>query len=130
MHAPPEPDLTRLAEAFQAQRERSGMTFDELAAASGLARQTLLNLSAGRVHGDLRTWVILAKVWDVSLDELVAPIWDGHPQWLLDVEEQITAEDRTEDDRRRGEPEITTSEGFADLPVRPRGKKPQRSRKG
>lgn len=75
MHAPPEPDLTRLAEAFQAQRERSGMTFDELAAASGLARQTLLNLSAGRVRGDLRTWAILAKVWDVSLDELIAPIW-------------------------------------------------------
>lgn len=72
MHAPPEPDLARLAEAFQAHRERAGMTFDELAAASGLARQTLLNLSAGRVHGDL---VILAKVWDVSLDELVAPIW-------------------------------------------------------
>ena len=75
VHTPPEPALARLAEAFQAQRERSGMTFDELAAASGLARQTLLNLSAGRVHGDLRTWVILAKVWDVSLDELVAPIW-------------------------------------------------------
>lgn len=76
MHAPPEPDLTRLAEAFKAQRERSEMTFDELAAASGLARQTLLNLSAGRVHGDLRTWVILAKVWDVSLDKLIASIWE------------------------------------------------------
>ena len=76
MHAPPQPDLARLAGAFKAHRAKSGMTFDELAAASGLARQTLLNLSAGRVHGDLRTWVILAKVWDVSLDELIAPIWE------------------------------------------------------
>ena len=74
MHTPPEPDLTRLAKAFQAQRERSGMTFDELAAASGLARQTLLNLSAGRVHGDLRTWVILARGWGVPLGGLIAPI--------------------------------------------------------
>lgn len=76
MHAPPEPDLTRLAEAFKAQRERSEMTFDELAAATGLARQTLFNLSAGRVNGDLRTWAILAKAWDVPLDELIAPIWE------------------------------------------------------
>ena len=77
MHAlPPEPDLARLAAAFQEGRERSGMTFDELAEASGLARQTLLNLSAGRFHGDLKTWAILAKTWDVSLDDLIAPIWD------------------------------------------------------
>lgn len=75
-NVPPEPDLTRLAGAFKAQRARSGMTFDELAAASGLARQTLLNVSAGRVAGDLRTWALLAKTWDVSLDELIAPIWE------------------------------------------------------
>lgn len=52
------------------------MTFDELAEASGLARQTLLNLSAGRFYGDLKTWAILAKTWDVPLDDLIAPIWD------------------------------------------------------
>lgn len=76
MYAPPEPDLSRLAEAFQAQRERSGMTFDELVEATGLARQTLFNLSAGRFHGDLKTWAILARAWGVSLDELIAPIWE------------------------------------------------------
>ena len=76
MHAPPEPDLTRLAGAFQAQRERSGMTFDELAAASGLARQTLFNISAGRFYGEVQTWAILARTWNVSLDDLIAPIWD------------------------------------------------------
>lgn len=73
---PPEPDLDRLAQAFKDQRVKSGMTFDELAAASGLARQTLLNLSAGRVRGDLKTWAVLAKTWGVSLDDLIAPIWE------------------------------------------------------
>lgn len=76
MRGPPEPDLSRLAEAFQAQRERSGMSFDELVEARGLARQTLFNLSAGRFHGDLKTWAILARAWGVSLDELIAPIWE------------------------------------------------------
>lgn len=76
MHAPPEPDLTRLAGAFRTQRERSGMTFDELAAASGLARQTLFNISAGRFYGEVQTWAILARTWGVALDDLIAPIWD------------------------------------------------------
>lgn len=76
MRLPPDPDLDRLAEAFKAHRDRSGMTFDQLADATGLARQTLLNLSAGRVYGDLRTWAILAKTWDVALDDIIAPIWE------------------------------------------------------
>ena len=77
MHVlPPEPDLNRLADAFKAARAESGMTFDELAAASGLARQTLLNISAGRYYGEVQTWAILAKTWGVSLDDLIAPIWD------------------------------------------------------
>lgn len=81
MHpSPPEPDLDRLAQAFKDERAKSGMTFDELAEASGLARQTLLNLSAGRVRGDLRTWAILARTWGVTLDELIAPIWSSQPQ--------------------------------------------------
>ena len=73
---PPQPDLSRLADAFKAARAESGMTFDELTAASGLARQTLLNISAGRYYGEVQTWAILAKIWGVSLDDLIAPIWD------------------------------------------------------
>ncbi|QTP19534.1 helix-turn-helix transcriptional regulator [Micrococcus luteus] len=51
------------------------MTYDELAEATGLARQTLLNLAAGRTYGDLRTWLILAKVWGVGLDVLTDGVW-------------------------------------------------------
>lgn len=72
---PFEPDMGRLRAVFTAQRKAHGQTFDELASTSGLSRQTLLNLSAGRYVGDLRTWAILARTWGMSLDELTAPIW-------------------------------------------------------
>lgn len=68
--------MDQLRGVFKTQRSSRGQTFDQLAAASGLARQTLLNLSAGRFHGDLRTWAILAHTWEISLDELIAPIWE------------------------------------------------------
>lgn len=68
--------MARLAHAFKVHKANSGMTYDELAAATGLARQTLLNLAAGRTYGDLRTWLILAKVWGVRLDDVVEDIWE------------------------------------------------------
>lgn len=71
-----EPDLTRMRAVFNAFRERSNMTYDELAEASGLSRRTLLHIAAGKYTGDLRTWLILAKVWGVSLDEVFDPVWD------------------------------------------------------
>lgn len=67
--------MARLAHAFKAHKANSGMTYDELAEATGLARQTLLNLAAGRTYGDLRTWLILAKVWGVGLDALASDVW-------------------------------------------------------
>lgn len=67
--------MARLAHAFKVHKANSGMTYDELAEATGLARQTLLNLAAGRTYGDLRTWLILAKVWGVGLDVLTEGVW-------------------------------------------------------
>lgn len=67
--------MARLAHAFKVHKANSGMTYDQLAEATGLARQTLLNLAAGRTYGDLRTWLILAKVWGVPLEALTAPVW-------------------------------------------------------
>lgn len=67
--------MARLAHAFKVHKANSGMTYDELAEATGLARQTLLNLAAGRTYGDLRTWLILARVWSVTLDSLTAAAW-------------------------------------------------------
>lgn len=68
--------MARLRQVFNVQRERSGMTYDDLAEASGISRRTLLHISSGKYVGDLRTWIVLAKVWGVSLDEVLAPVWD------------------------------------------------------
>lgn len=61
---------------FNTHRRNSGMTYDELAEASGLSRRTLLNIGSGTYVGDLRTWLILANVWGVSLDVLFEGVWD------------------------------------------------------
>lgn len=71
--------MARLARAFKVHKANSGMTYDELAEATGLARQTLLNLAAGRTYGDLRTWLILARVWGVGLDEVTSSTWESGP---------------------------------------------------
>ncbi|EFP57840.1 helix-turn-helix transcriptional regulator [Dermacoccus nishinomiyaensis] len=51
------------------------MTFEQLAEASGLHRQTLTNIARGAAKGDLRTWLMLARAFDATLDELLAPVW-------------------------------------------------------
>lgn len=73
--AQPSPDMTRVREVFRAAKAESGMTYDQLAGATGLARQTLVNIAQGRYRGDLRTWLLLARAWDRSLDELLAQLW-------------------------------------------------------
>lgn len=74
-----EPDLSQLRVVFNNFRAQSGMSFDDLASASGLTRGTLLNISSGRYNGDLRTWLVLSRTWGVSLDDLLAPVWGSEP---------------------------------------------------
>lgn len=73
------PDLGQLRRVFNDQRAACQMTFDELADASGLSRKGLLNISSGTSHGDLRTWLILARTWNIRLDDLLAPVWASTP---------------------------------------------------
>lgn len=68
--SPPEVNLASLREVFNRHRAESGMTFDDLAEATGISRRSLLNISGGHSCGDLKTWLILSRVWNVSLDEL------------------------------------------------------------
>ncbi|GAB4076403.1 helix-turn-helix domain-containing protein [Nostocoides australiense] len=72
----PEPDLSSLRTAFDTARIASGLTYDELAARTGLARRSLLDIAAGRNMGTLRTWILIARALDVSLDELTAGVWE------------------------------------------------------
>ncbi|MFT4259870.1 helix-turn-helix transcriptional regulator [Microbacterium sp.] len=71
-----DPDLTRLRIIFVAQRDAHGWTYEELAERSGVSRQTLLNISSGKYNGDLKTWMKLARAFNTSLDELLAPVWE------------------------------------------------------
>ena len=52
------------------------MTFEQLAERSGLSRQTLLNISAGRNYGDLRTWLKLSSAFEQSLDAMLSDVWN------------------------------------------------------
>lgn len=75
----PDPDLTQLRLIFNKRRYESGMTFEGLAEASGISRQTLLNLSSGKYYGDLRTWLRLSRTFSVGLDEMLADVWTAQP---------------------------------------------------
>lgn len=71
----PEPDLSRLRGILNQRRGGAGLTFEQLAERSGVSRQTLLNVSSGKYHGDLRTWLRLSRAFGVDMDELLAEVW-------------------------------------------------------
>lgn len=70
-----DPDLSQLRVIFVNARARSGLTFEQLAERSGLHRQTLTNIARGRARGDLRTWLLLARAFEIQLDDLLEPVW-------------------------------------------------------
>lgn len=74
-------DPSRLREVFNARRAASGLTFEQLAEASGVSRQTLLRLSAGQARGEVVTWMRLSIAFQVSMDELLGPVFidEVHP---------------------------------------------------
>ena len=74
----PEPDLSQLKVIIGRERMRAGLTIEQLSEASGVSRQTILNLGSGKHHGDPRTWLKLSKALGVGLDELLAPVWSDH----------------------------------------------------
>ncbi|WP_462417889.1 helix-turn-helix domain-containing protein [Kytococcus sp. Marseille-QA3725] len=71
---PFDPDLSLLRDAFRAQKDRTGLTIDQITERSGLGRMTVMQVSSGQRHGTLETWLRLAHAFDVSMDELLAPV--------------------------------------------------------
>ncbi|MCZ2528250.1 helix-turn-helix transcriptional regulator [Streptomyces sp. HB2AG] len=59
-------------------RAERGWTFDELAARSGLARRTLIDLEHGRTTGSVTTWHTLAHTFDVPIERFLGALCDDH----------------------------------------------------
>ncbi|WP_405669575.1 helix-turn-helix transcriptional regulator [Streptomyces sp. NBC_01530] len=75
---PPDPDLDALRLGLARLRAARGWTYDELAAHSGLARRTVIEIEQGRTIGTLRTWHALAHALGTPLDELFGTLCRGH----------------------------------------------------
>jgi transcriptional regulator with XRE-family HTH domain len=75
---PPDPDLNALRLELARLRAAHGWTYDELAARSGLARRTLIEIEQGRTVGTLNTWHALAHALGTPLDELFSTLCRGH----------------------------------------------------
>ncbi|MEV0477268.1 helix-turn-helix transcriptional regulator [Streptomyces prunicolor] len=75
---PPDPDFEALRLELARLRAAKGWSYDELAARSGLARRTLIEVEQGRTIGTLKTWHALAHALSTPLDELFATLCNGH----------------------------------------------------
>ncbi|MFJ2607977.1 helix-turn-helix transcriptional regulator [Streptomyces sp. NPDC087425] len=75
---PPDPDLNALRLELARLRAAHGWSYDELAARSGLARRTLIEIEQGRTVGSLKTWHALAHALGAPLDELFGTLCRGH----------------------------------------------------
>ncbi|MEU6547921.1 helix-turn-helix transcriptional regulator [Streptomyces nigra] len=75
---PPDPDLDALRLELARLRAARGWSYDELAARSGLARRTVIEIEQGRTIGTLKTWHALAHALDTQLDELFSTLCRGH----------------------------------------------------
>ncbi|MGW0945910.1 helix-turn-helix transcriptional regulator [Streptomyces sp. NPDC002623] len=75
---PPDPDLNALRLELGRLRAERGWSYDELAARSGLARRTVIEIEQGRTIGTLRTWHALAHALDTPFDHLFATLCHEH----------------------------------------------------
>ncbi len=70
MAVPPvDPDVSRLAQRMKALRSERGLTFEQLAEASGLSRRGVIALETGERGGTVTTWFRVARALGVSSAE-------------------------------------------------------------
>ncbi|WP_063729435.1 helix-turn-helix transcriptional regulator [Streptomyces sp. RTd22] len=75
---PPDPDFHELRLELSRLRAARGWSYDQLAARSGLARRTLIEIEQGRTIGTLNTWHALAHALNTPLDELFGALCKDH----------------------------------------------------
>jgi len=66
----PLPHLDRHRELLSNRRSESGLTYDQLAAISGVGRRTIVSVESGKSPGSMETWFRLATALEVGFDEL------------------------------------------------------------
>lgn len=84
----PEPDLEALRLHLARLRHERGLSYNELAARSGVGRSTIVYIESGAPNrnpdkpatvGSLVTWYRLARALEVPLAELLAPLDQERP---------------------------------------------------
>ncbi|MFI5966965.1 helix-turn-helix transcriptional regulator [Streptomyces asoensis] len=75
---PPDPNLDALRLELARLRAVRGWSYDELAARSGLARRTLIEIEQGRTIGTLKTWHALAHALNTPVENLIGFLCQGH----------------------------------------------------
>ncbi|OON82078.1 helix-turn-helix transcriptional regulator [Streptomyces tsukubensis] len=75
---PPDPDFEALRLELARLRAARRWSYDEVAARSGLARRTLIEIEQGRTIGTLKTWHALAHALSTPLDEPFGALCKGH----------------------------------------------------
>jgi putative transcriptional regulator len=66
----PLPHLDRLRQMLSNRRSEMGITYDDLAALSGVSRRTLVAVETGKSPGSMETWFRLATALSVGFDEI------------------------------------------------------------
>jgi putative transcriptional regulator len=66
------PDYRRLAVRMQALREESGLTYEQLAEATGLSRRGVIALERGERNGNVGSWFKVAKALGITMGEFMA----------------------------------------------------------
>lgn len=74
-HATRQPDFEELRFALMRLRKVNAWTLDELAERSGVGRRTLVQLESGNSNGSLETWFALAETFDMSIGEMLSPLY-------------------------------------------------------
>jgi transcriptional regulator with XRE-family HTH domain len=71
---PEDPDFGRLADQLRTLREERGLTYEELAEATGLSRRGVISLERGERNGNVRSWYRLARALGVMPSELFSAL--------------------------------------------------------
>lgn len=66
--------MARLGRRLAELRAERGMTFEELAEASGLSRRGVIGMERGERTGNVRSWYKVSRALDVTMADLMSEL--------------------------------------------------------